>query len=259
MILDNRTRYRSADLERVILLALEEAGITAHARDRVLVNYRRGLSGYCFFGFVTPGKLRSGKREARMVLGVPDPQPPTPKWRIRAHAGRCSTHDLPCTPDGSPQSPPYKPEDVFMLCPRGCRWIQTEHDRKPIVPEPVKPLDVAGFGWLVRHEVGHWRGLDHPQMHPTIRTWKAWGAAGRPLPSWAAGLEIAIEDAPPPRPKKPRVSDDERRARNLEHAIAMLKRAERKEKLAATVAARWRRRVAIAERTIMKAATKAPR
>ncbi len=205
MILDNRTRYRSADLERVILLALEEAGITSHARDRVLVHHDRTgrhFSGWCYFGFVTPGKLQRGGRKPRMVLRLPDPDP-KPTWNERSQVGGfCPTHQkVACKPDGEPSCPPYEPGSRFMRCPHGCRWIQTPYT--PSEPQTNLPLDVALFVWLVRHEVGHWRGLDHKQMHPLMRWRKEWLAAGRPLPEWAADVTVALENAKPEAKKKP--------------------------------------------------------
>ncbi len=196
MILENRTRYRSADLERVILLALEEAGITAHARDKVEVGYdSRGFSGFCYFGHVTPPRLLRGKgpRSARMVLRVPSPDPKPPRPR-----GDCPTHKVASVEDG--RGPDSYPGSVFFRCPHGCRFIETATERKAKDPGP---FDVDAFVWLVRHEVGHWRGLAHTQMAPTLRRWKDWTDAGRPLPPWAAGLAVALEDAPPARPRKP--------------------------------------------------------
>lgn len=195
MILENRTRYRTADLEAVILLALEEAGLGRGGRDRVVVVYGTGFSGWCY-----KGRITRWNGHARMRLRLPRPSP----------AG---------AQDG---------------------WT----------------FDVAGFVWLVRHEVGHWRGLDHSQMHPMIRDWKPWIDAGKPLPAWAADLRVAIEDAEPDL-RKPRPTADAQREAKVEHARAMLARAERRAKLAATIEQRWRRRLAAAERAIAKAAGKA--
>lgn len=195
MILDNRTRYRSSDLQSVIEVALTEAGIESHARDRILVNYGHGFSGYCYFGHVTPAKQRRG-REARMVLRVPQPR------------------------DG----------ELF---------------------------DVDAFVWLVRHEVAHWRGLDHKQMAPTMRRWKDWTDAGRPLPAWAEGVRVALDDMPPPRLKKPRPDPNDVRAVRIEHARTMLAKSERKAQTAAMLVKRWTRRVRTAEQAIARAAVRA--
>ena len=204
MILDNRTRYRTVDLESIILLAICETDITAYARDRVLVTYSsRGFSGWCYYGAVTPPKLARGTRKPRMTLRVPDPS------RV--------------------------PLDAVTR---------------------IQPLDVAAFVWLVRHEVAHWRGLKHKQMSATIRYWKAWNVAGRPLPSWADGLTVAIDDAPPARTKKAAPSADDARVKRVAHARAMLEKAEKKVKTADMLVKRWTRRLGAADRAIQRAATK---
>lgn len=256
MLLDNRTRYRSSDLEAVILLALEEAGITAHAKDRVLVSYGRSFSGFCYFGFNTPNKLRSGKLEPRMALCVPDPRPSINDAARRAIAGKCPTHGVPCVEEDGPPLAMYPEGSRHMKCPVGCAWIQT---RRELPPDVDQPLDIAAFVWLVRHEVGHWRGLDHKQMHPTMRRWEDWKKAGKPLPAWAASVSVAIDEAPPPRARKARPDPNVARAKRADHARVMLAKAERKAKLAATLVKRWTRRVSAAERAVDKAATKTVR
>lgn len=196
MILENRTRYRTADLEAVILAALAEAGLGRGSHDRVVVVYGTGFSGWCF-----KGRITRWNGHARMRLRVPRP----------STAG---------AQDG---------------------WT----------------FDVTAFVWLVRHEVGHWRGLDHSQMHPLLRDWKPWQAAGKPLPAWAADLSVAIEDTEPDL-RKPRPTADAKREAKIEHARTMLAKSERKAKLADTLVKRWARRVAAAERAIAKAATRVP-
>ncbi len=213
MILDNRTRYRSADLEAAILKALAEAGITSHARDRVLVNVSHfGFSGVCYLGGHLPPKLRGGVgRSPKMILRLP---------RIP---------DVPCDP-GAP--------DPFARC--GC---------------PVH-FDVGLFVWLVRHEVGHWRGLRHEQMAPGMRYRKLWLDSGRFLPDWAAEVSVGLEDAPPARRRKNPPEPGAEREKRTSHARKMLARAERRARLAETIAKKWRRRLASAERSILKAASR---
>jgi len=194
MKLENRTRYRSADLEAIILRVLDSFGIAKHGRDRVVVQYGRvGFSGCAYVG-----PIMRWNGHARMRLRLPDPAKST------------------------------------------------------------KAFDVAAFVWLVRHEVAHWSGLHHPDMAPTLRRWAAWEAAGRPVPVWAEGMTVAIEDAPSP-PAKPRPTADARREAKLQHAQEMLARARRKAALAETLVRRWERRARAAERAIAVAATRVPK
>lgn len=233
MILDNRTRYRSSDLEAIVLLALREAGVTAHARDRVLVSYSsRGLSGWCYYGAVTPPKFASGTRKPRMTLRMPDP------GAAPFVCGTCCglKHEWSCPVCG------------------GKGTVDNVNDA--LTSRGDKPLDVAAFVWLVRHEVAHWRGLKHKQMASTIRHWNAWKDAGRPLPSWAEGLTVAIDAAPPVRVKKPVPSADVEREKRVAHARAMLAQAEKKSTTAAMLVKRWTRRLGAADRAVQKAATK---
>lgn len=266
MILDNRTRYRSADLERAILLALEEAGITSHARDRVLVTCNRsGYSGYCYFGDVKPRKLARGGRRPRMKLRLPDPNPPESRYHYAVRHDLCPNHiqhgpgnALACVPDGEvPPELGLPPGSRYMRCPKGCRWIQEPSNRVEPKPQADRPLDIKKFVWLVRHEVGHWRGLKHTQMAPTMRKWKAWKEAGCPLPEWAKDLSVGIEEALPVRPKKPGTNQDAVRAERVKHASEMLAKAERKAKLAETLVKRWSRRLKVAQTSVLKAAARA--
>lgn len=251
MILENHTRYRSADLERVILHALEDAGIERRGRDRVVVVYGRGFSGWCF-----KGTVRRWNGCARMRLRVPNPdaRKVPSKAVIRMDAGLCSVHGDACAIDGA-CGDTYPPGSVFRLCPQGCRWVQVpRHDEGP--PRPPPPFDVRQFVWLVRHEVAHWRGLEHSQMHRLIRDWQPWIDAGRPLPAWADDMTVGLESEAPPRKGQPRPTADERREVKIVHARAMLAKAARKAKLAATIEKRWRRRLAAAERAVKVAASR---
>lgn len=202
MILENHTRYRTADLERVILGALNAAGIERHGRDRVVVTYTRGGG---FTGEAWKGKVTRWNGHPRMRLRLPE-------------VGEFETVDFP------------------------------------------------QLVWLVRHEVAHWQGLDHSQMAPSLLYWyrherrriSSTTPVGSelPLPDWAAGLEVELEDEEPVHPTKPRPVADDRREQKLAHARAMLARAERKAKLAATIEKRWRRRLQAAERAVAVAAKK---
>ena len=96
-------------------------------------------------------------------------------------------------------------------------------------------------------------------MHGSLRWWaprenRRWkGPFGKdlPLPAWAEGLSIGLEEAKPVAKKG--TSPDERREAKLAHAEKMLAKAERRKKLAETVEKRWRRRVAAAERALQAA------
>lgn len=80
MILQNHTRHASADLERIILGALAEFGITSHAHDRVRVaSSAGGYSGYCYYGRNKPPPGRP-----RMWLRIP-PEVDVPRlvWLVR--------------------------------------------------------------------------------------------------------------------------------------------------------------------------------
>lgn len=199
MILDNRTKWSTPELEAIVLAALAEFDVP-HARERVHVVYGRSFSGFCYFPWTNVAAMRGrrfrrGHAGARMVLRVPRPN--------------------------------------------------------------VGPFDVAQFVWLVRHEVGHWRGLRHSQMHPVMRHRSLWEKDGRSLPPWAADARApgyVVRDEAPAK-SKARVTDDER-AKRLEHARAMLVRAQRRAKLAATIEKRWARRLSYAERAIDKAASR---
>lgn len=214
MIIDNRTRYVTADLERIILGALNEFGVTKHARDRVLIK-PGPFSGWCYFGHV---QLRG--KVSRMVLRIPNAPPPS----------------LAAAPSA------------------------------PAAVRAHEPLDLRRLVWLVRHEVGHWAGLDHKQMNSALRYWSRErrrrtivGDVGseRPIPTWAEGMTVAVVGEVAPISRRVRVRDpDAVRSARLDHATAKLAEAERKAKTAAMLVKRWRRRVASAKGAIERAARK---
>ncbi len=242
MILENRTRYRSADLEAVILGALAEAGLGRGGRDHVVVVYGSSFSGWCY-----KGRITRWNGCARMRLRLPRP----------GEAKDCrSCHGLGWFGD----------DDQPTIDRRGGRACLDCSGNAKI---PPKPFDFPQFVWLVRHEVGHWRGLDHSQMGPSLLYWRrpegrarlrsfvASGPVGSelPLPAWAADLDVAVEDAEPDL-RKPRPTADATREEKLSHARVMLAKSERKAKTAATLVKRWRRRVSAAERAISAAASR---
>lgn len=216
MILENRTCYRTADLEAIIRAGLAEFSIKS-GRERVHVVYGRAFSGFCYYPWSRP--LPKGTRTrkhtgARMVLRVPRPRFPACDLGTVDEASRCDRHGF----------------------------------------------DVAEFVWLVRHEIGHWRGLKHPQMAPMMRHRKVWEAGAgdvppRSLAPWAAGMRVGVEPVEPSR-RKLRWDPNDVREKRAEHARTMLARAKRRAKLAATIEKRWTRRVASAERAIETAASR---
>ena len=113
------------------------------------------------------------------------------------------------------------------------------------LPRDPAQLDVGKFARVIRHEVMHWRGVRHADMTDDQNYCR--GAC----PEWAEGVVIAHRERAVP-------IDDERREKRLAHARAMLARAERKAKLAATIVKRWKRRVAAAERAFARVEAAVP-
>ena len=117
---------------------------------------------------------------------------------------------------------------------------------------PSDVVDQVDFAHTVAHEMAHSRGMRHAQMRVSrrySRNVEGW----RDYYSWAARLPIErklVKAAP---------THDDRRARRLAHAEAMLARWETKAKTASRRAARWRGRVKDARRYIQVAAEKAAR
>jgi hypothetical protein len=112
------------------------------------------------------------------------------------------------------------------------------------LPRDPAALSVGDLAHTLYHEVLHNRGARHRDMTPEQMRWD-----GTPAP-WTEGLSIGLE------PARPRPSREERAARLVEereaHAREMLARAERRKKLADTVAKRWRKRVRYYERLAAK-------
>lgn len=209
MIIENSTRYSTTDLERILLLALVDAGITSHAHDRIAIKYSSSgsFTGWCYYGDVTPPILRStGQRRTRMVLRLP---------------------------------PVLESSDVANVATVG---------------------DVRHFVWLIRHEVAHWQGLRHRQMSDAMVHTSVWRTLGCPLPIWAETITIGIEPlavlADRKQARRALPDRDVERDKRKTHALAMLAKAERKAKLAATLVKRWTRRVKSADRAIVVAASK---
>lgn len=115
-------------------------------------------------------------------------------------------------------------------------------------PEHVdSKLDPAQVALLVRHEVGHWRGLRHRQMSGMLLDWPRVGAE---LPGWAEGIEIPLHV----RPEPAKLAPEERRERiaacaatqagkREERARKMLAHFEHGLKLSAAGVKRWKEKV----------------
>jgi hypothetical protein len=88
----------------------------------------------------------------------------------------------------------------------------------------------------------HWRGIRHKDM--TKEQLYCQGA----VPEWAVGA--VLEHRAPQA-----VDPNDARAKKLEHAQAMLKRAETKLRRAQTIVERWEHRVRAADRAIVRAAS----
>jgi hypothetical protein len=95
------------------------------------------------------------------------------------------------------------------------------------------------FARVIRHEVLHWRGVQHSEMADGILYCRG------PVPEWAAGI-VLVHAAP-------KVADPAAmRDAKLAHARAMLKRAETRARRAETIVKRWERRVCAAERVVAR-------
>lgn len=98
--------------------------------------------------------------------------------------------------------------------------------------EPV--VNSVQLAAVVAHELGHAKGLRHPEMRNVRYGWvEGW----REHYGWAAEYQIAAK--PEPR----RATTEERRAHRLAHAREMLQRAATRARRAATIEKRWKRRV----------------
>lgn len=125
---------------------------------------------------------------------------------------------------------------------RGCAMLL----RLPRPEHIANKLHLGQLAHLIRHEVGHWRGLHHKQMGGSLLAWSHTDDC--PVPDWAQGLDVPAYVALP-KVKQDRaactatmVEKREARARrnlaNAEHALS----------LAEARVDRWRRRVKYYER-----------
>lgn len=118
------------------------------------------------------------------------------------------------------------------------------------VPRP-EHLDLAKLIWLVRHEVAHWQGLSHAQMGPTLMHHDPTA----PTPAWCGGWRsLRVLEERPAEIKKRKPTADDTREKRIEHARKMLAKASRRAKLAATLEAKWRRKLSALERVALRVA-----
>ena len=107
---------------------------------------------------------------------------------------------------------------------------------RDLAPEEIELLCKVAL-----HEIDHTLGLRHGEM---ICMWRE-----MPVPAWAAGLVVRLKVATEKKPKEPLT------VRRAEHVAKMLERAERRLKIAQTVAKRWR----VKQRYYERKAAAAPR
>lgn len=108
------------------------------------------------------------------------------------------------------------------------------------IPRDPAKLDVGKFARVIRHEVMHWRGVQHADMTDDQRYCR--GAT----PAWAEGVVVAHREKAVP-------SREERLLKKCVHAHEMYRRAEARLKRAETIVKRWRQRVSDAELAIDRA------
>lgn len=113
------------------------------------------------------------------------------------------------------------------------------------LPRNPEKLDVTHFALVIRHEALHWKGVDHKDMTENQLWCKG------PTPAWAENVAVPFKVRAKPNPR-------DERAKRLERARAMLKKSERKAKLAETLVKRWKRRVAALERAMLKTVDSPP-
>jgi hypothetical protein len=108
-----------------------------------------------------------------------------------------------------------------------------------IPKEPV--LDSIQLAHVICHELAHAKGLRHTEMR-NIRY--GWADGWKEYYQWAAEYTIAVK------PEPAQLTIEDRRAKRLEHARAMLRRAATRAKRARTIETRWKRRVVALCRTV---------
>lgn len=112
-------------------------------------------------------------------------------------------------------------------------------------------IDVVNLAQALAHEMAHTRGLKHAAMRGSVKY--RYVPGWREYYAWANDYPIEKRAAP----VAPTL--DEKRARRLKHAESMAATWERKAKLAAARAKRWRVKVRNTQRYIEKAAMRLPK
>jgi hypothetical protein len=123
--------------------------------------------------------------------------------------------------------------------------------------DATTPAGFADLCWVLDHEALHLAGFNHGDMgwhdkltHDALQRVGGSVAEGPPdLPRWARGLPVLpvrAREAPP--------APSELRDRKIDHAEAMLARAETRARRAESVAACWRRRLSALRRAHLRLA-----
>lgn len=102
------------------------------------------------------------------------------------------------------------------------------------LPKPGK-LRLIDLAYVLEHEVSHNLGVRHSEM--SRECFNCHPSSTDQLPTWAVGLNIAVK-APKAKPTM-----EDRVAKRAAKAVAMLKKWDRKLKLAQTMRLKWCRKV----------------
>lgn len=100
---------------------------------------------------------------------------------------------------------------------------------------------MAKLLFIVRHEVGHWRGLRHRDMGAAYMEWPD---AFAPIQEWAAPLDLQLRVV-----EEPKIAMVDRVARREDHARTMLAEHEAKLAREKRLVAKWRAKVRYYDRT----------
>lgn len=225
MKIENETKYETLALRRLIVFACRSLGVPIiNLHVRIVYNRRRGSAWH-------GGCAALGHSEKRVVTVEAEPQD---CYACRgAGCGLCG--------DGKVKAFERKEEYV------------TRFGRRMTLSLPREPelVDAGEFAKTAIHEVLHLRGVQHGEMTPAQRWCRG------PAPAWAAGTRILV------RPTKIALGAEERAASRAEARIAHLRKMvatwDMRLKRAKTLSAKWRRRLALAERrTEERVAAKEP-
>lgn len=212
MILVNKTRWSSEDLTVIINTALHLAGITSHARERVLVSYSKGkhFTGWAFYGHVKPLKYLRG---ANGLF-------------LRTRNGEVKTK---------------KAYRMSLAIPR---------------PENMPEMYVHKLVWLVRHEVAHWQGLSHKQMHEKLYNHYPGHPNPKEFDNCVVSLMAEVVRLPKPVPDKSeeRMKEIERAKKMLDKATERRQKYEQAVKRSMTIEKKWLRKISRLEANALKAA-----